>query len=660
MNPSNQSEFYSDINRKPPSASKHHSKSNKYFLQKDEQTAKLLSLEASLQSKLICEKSNQHNITRSTLEKMKNLSMFLSKLNPSTLTQLNSSFSNAKSVSIQTDEDETSILHEKLSLIEKENQTSMATITKYKKDLQLIQRENGDLKSQNDKLTKENKHLRSTIEDLSKTKGDLEKEIQAIKAENQSINSTLLSLNHTLKELEQTKKLYQEKIDLQGKQIQTKLYNDVQQFQLTSNKVLFLVNNNLFNNVTQYLDVSDICKLRLSNKQISINIFNSNSLMKHFYTRVIKSKNQKITNLSNFDFKKEYLVQNAKLEQLIKEYVHSNKLPGKELYLSMGRCLNFLNKDVKIPLGYSPSKLKGEHSTGGSVAVNSSTNQSSSSYYSYSLFGGLKNMLGYGATSSDNASGYTSPSKPSSRAMSFVSNTQVKSTSDIKNTLETFDKIITEEQAKCDEYYSSAVNTAMYEFDFQSEEEIKMYLNKFLKANFPVDKLTSFIKEVCAGFGEMLFFSQRVINEIKELDIVKSALNERFRYFSKLAYDYEKKSKMVHSLQSSQQAVIYETDRNEKEEAKDKGLVEEERKQLKHQIEVYKMHTLMFETKSNLYMKKYEEVKKDFDDFRNAYVKENRQLKFELESVSEERNSLLQQIESFKAFCEEVKLEYII
>ena len=308
------------------------------------------------------------------------------------------------------------------------------------------------------------------------------------------------------------------KIDLKGKQIQCKLYNDIQQYQLTSNKILFLVNNNLFTYITHYLDVNDICNLRLSNKQISINIYNSNSLMKRFYTRIIKSKNQKIINLNNFDFKKEYLVQNAKLEQLIKEYVHSNKLPGKELYTAVMKCLSFLNKDVKIPLGYNPSKTKGEHTTGMNVVASATTNNSGgggASYYSYSLFGGLKNMLGYGSTSTDNNSGYNTPSKPSSRAMSFVSNSQVKNSSDIKNTLESFDKIITDELTKCDEYYSMAgvVNVVQYEFDFQSEEEIKMYLNKFLKANFPVDKLTSFIKEVCSGFGEMLFYSQKTFDK---------------------------------------------------------------------------------------------------------------------------------------------------
>ena len=666
-----QSEFYSDLNRQPPFPSKPHS--NKYFLQKSSQTAKLLSLETSLQNKIITSKSSQHNITRSTLEKMKNLSMFLSKLNPSTLTQLNSSYSNKKTASTQTDEDETSMLHEKLLLLEKENQTNITALTKYKKDLQLIQKENTDLKSQNDKLITQNKQLQSTIDELSKTKIDLEKEIQNFKTENQNINNTLLSLNHTLKELEQSKKLYQEKIDLKGKQIQCKLYNDIQQYQLTSNKILFLVNNNLFTYVTNYLDVNDICNLRLSNKQISINIYNNNALMKRFYTRIIKSKNQKIINLNNFDFKKEYLLQNAKLEQLIKEYVHTNKLPGKELYIAVMKCLSFLNKDVKIPLGYNPSKTKGEreHTTGMSVVSATTTtttnNNNSASYYSYSLFGGLKSMLGYGSTSSDNNSGYNTPSKPSSRAMSFVSNSQVKNSSDIKNTLESFDKIITDELTKCDEYYSMAgvVNVVQYEFDFQSEEEIKMYLNKFLKANFPVDKLTSFIKEVCSGFGEMLFYSQRVINEIKELDIVKNALNERFRYFSKLAYDYEKKNKMMQHTQQQQQqqhSVIYEDiyDNNTTTTTKDKGLIDEERKQLKHQIEIYKMHTLMYETKSNMYMKKYEDIKNDFDAFRNIYVKENRQLKFQLTTINEERNHLLQQIESFKKYCEQVKLEYII
>jgi hypothetical protein len=38
-------------------------------------------------------------------------------------------------------------------------------------------------------------------------------------------------------------------------------------------------------------------------------------------------------------------------------YVKSQKVPGKELKNSIIKSLNFLNKDVKVPLGIKPSTV---------------------------------------------------------------------------------------------------------------------------------------------------------------------------------------------------------------------------------------------------------------------------------------------------------------
>ena len=91
----------------------------------------------------------------------------------------------------------------------------------------------------------------------------------------------------------------------------------------------------------------NICQIKLVNKKISIAIANSSSLLKHFYSKIIDAKNKKISEIQKYDIKKEYLIQNNKLESLIKEYAITNKLPGKDLKVAIGKCLNFLNKDVK-------------------------------------------------------------------------------------------------------------------------------------------------------------------------------------------------------------------------------------------------------------------------------------------------------------------------
>ena len=55
----------------------------------------------------------------------------------------------------------------------------------------------------------------------------------------------------------------------------------------------------------------------------------------------------------------------------------------------------------------------------------------------------------------------------------------------------------------------------------------------------PTDKLTLFIKELCAEYSELLFFSFRITKELKEIDLVKNALNERFKKLNKICFQLE-------------------------------------------------------------------------------------------------------------------------
>ena len=46
----------------------------------------------------------------------------------------------------------------------------------------------------------------------------------------------------------------------------------------------------------------------------------------------------------------------------------------------------------------------------------------------------------------------------------------------------------------------------------------------------------------------------------------------------------------------------------------------------------------------------------DYDQFRNIFVKENRGLKYQLDIVQEEKNTLQKQIDEFNKFFEQVKI----
>ena len=53
------------------------------------------------------------------------------------------------------------------------------------------------------------------------------------------------------------------------------------------------------------------------------------------------------------------------------------------------------------------------------------------------------------------------------------------------------------------------------------------------------EKLTAFIKEVCLEYSELLFFSYKITNELKEIEIVKNCLNERFKKLNRICFQLE-------------------------------------------------------------------------------------------------------------------------
>lgn len=669
----NNKDFLNEVTKKLVPIARKQEIDNKFFKVKEEKENELLNFENKLRVKIFQEKQNKFNLEKKTIDKIQNLSICISKLNPSTISNINSAFSTKKDSIIQTEEDETGILLEKVAMLEKDNQLNINKKSKYKKELQLVQKENSELKAENEKLAKEKQLLQSSIDELMKTKHDNEELIQKLKLENSNLNSSILSNQKQINELNQIKKLFEEKvqIDISKKNIDKKIQNQLLSVSINDNPFECLISNCLLSNVISYLSIEDICQIKLVNKKISIAIANSSSLLKHFYSKIIDAKNKKISEIQKYDIKKEYLIQNNKLESLIKEYAITNKLPGKDLKVAIGKCLNFLNKDVKIPLGVNPSKIKSNINSTESSGTNTPGGSTSTGYgYGSYLFGGIKSMFGMSSNTqtiskTEGNSGYQTPtpgksrggSKPGSRGMSF-SNTPV-SRSDIKNSLDSFDKLLIEEMNSNDYGIMS-----QYEFDFQTSDDIKMYLNKFLKSNFPVDKLTAFIKELCSGYSELLFSSNRSLVEVKEMEIVKNALNERYKNFEKLCSEYEKKIK----LQTINNENIASTSNNvynpiNKENAFNsnnintyQNSVNEEKEKLMEQIETNKMYISRYQTRANLYKEKFEEIKVDYDQFRNIFVNENRGLKFKLEMAIKEKNALQKQIEEFNKFYDQIKI----
>lgn len=69
-------------------------------------------------------------------------------------------------------------------------------------------------------------------------------------------------------------------------------------------------------------------------------------------------KNREINRLINRDFNRDYDIDDRDLERLMKEYISNKKIPGKDLRNIINTSLNYIDKEIKKPLGMTIQEEK--------------------------------------------------------------------------------------------------------------------------------------------------------------------------------------------------------------------------------------------------------------------------------------------------------------
>ncbi len=498
----------------------------------------LLKIEENLQKKISNNIKNKIGLEDKSLDKIQKILFAISKLNSSNIAYLDSQISEKNEIEIQTEENDYNLLVQKVNILEKDKENFLNEKSEFIKENEILKKQNNDLKNEIEKYIKENCLIKNSINELNNFKNNSDKSFQNLKNENSKLQIQIIELQKTIDELSKIKKQFEEKIEVDLKNKKELMKNIFFSKKQMNSPFIYLLETHQLNSIFPYLSIEDICNFKISNKKINHSFANSILNLKNFYISIIKKKNDKINSLKKYDIKKAYLVKIPKLEQLINEYVLINKIPGLELKNTIGKCLNFLNKDVKIPLGFNPSKLKSKNQNYQNEQINEQENNQG---YGYNIFSGITNMFSYGnkQTKIENKSPNKIMSSNNSKGGSFSStNGTIVSQDLIQQNLNEYDEQLIKDLNNND----IGINS-LYEFDFQTAEDIKMFLNKFLKYEFPVEKLTAFIRELCNGYADLLFSSNIILKEVKELEFVKNALNERYKYFNQLCTDYEKKMK---------------------------------------------------------------------------------------------------------------------
>ena len=656
---------------------------SKFLLKHESYQEHLSNFEKQLSKSIFNQKLQLSKINEQTFSKIYYLLEKFSKLDPNHISGISNLLSYKKDISIQTDEIEEKNLVNKISILEKENEKLLKEKNKLKSEYDIIKKENDELKKINNKLNSQYIQLNKKIEQDDKNQKEINNELDKIKNINFDLESKLKDSNKTIEELKSKLKTYEEKIKLDLIQKQSDK-NFSKMIQSPENKKIFLylIKTKQINDIYDYLDINDLINFRLCCKDV-YKIFNEKiSTLNRFYLNIIKQKNNVIFKINKYDIQKNYLTKLPQLEQLIKIYSLEGKQPAQDLRISIDNALYFINKVVKAQLGIKPSKPritvvnKINYNNNNIQIQNNDVGDKNNNNTIDSFFGGVKSLFGFGSSTNTqttkttyNNNNINIPNKNTKTQIStpiklktannsltvspiLRSQANSKESSFISNDNSKFDSIRNDEMILNEINNTDYGLKSNYEFEYKNSDEINNYLNQFIKAPFPVNKLKDFISQLCFNFCELLFNSYFALKDIHDLGIINKALNERFKFF----YDANKKKEKIIKVLNIEK-------KNEQRDLTDKMVLdgnlniskineEESFDEMEKKLNLNIMNLNISNKKAELYEKKYEEIKGIFLQYKEISMKENSELNFKIELISKEKEELEKKIKNLNDFLQ--------
>ena len=656
---------------------------SKFLLKHESYQEHLSNFEKQLSKSIFNQKLQLSKINEQTFSKIYYLLEKFSKLDPNHISGISNFLSYKKDISIQTDEIEEKNLVNKISILEKENEKLLKEKNKLKSEYDIIKKENDELKKINNKLNSQYIQLNKKIEQDDKNQKEINNELDKIKNINFDLESKLKDSNKTIEELKSKLKTYEEKIKLDLIQKQSDK-NFSKMIQSPENKKIFLylIKTKQINDIYDYLDINDLINFRLCCKDV-YKIFNEKiSTLNRFYLNIIKQKNNVIFKINKYDIQKNYLTKLPQLEQLIKIYSLEGKQPAQDLRISIDNALYFINKVVKAQLGIKPSKPritvvnKINYNNNNIQIQNNDGGDKNNNNTIDSFFGGVKSLFGFGSSTNTqttkttyNNNNINIPNKNTKTQIStpiklktannsltvspiLRSQANSKESSFISNDNTKFDSVRNDEMILNEINNTDYGLKSNYEFEYKNSDEINNYLNQFIKAPFPVNKLKDFISQLCFNFCELLFNSYFALKDIHDLGIINKALNERFKFF----YDANKKKEKIIKVLNIEK-------KNEQRDLTDKMVLdgnlniskineEESFDEMEKKLNLNIMNLNISNKKAELYEKKYEEIKGIFLQYKEISMKENSELNFKIELISKEKEELEKKIKNLNDFLQ--------
>ena len=460
-----------------------------------------------------------------------------------------------------------------------------------------------NLENQNKELLERNKELKLEIEKNLK-------EIEQLKLD---------LLKHNEQSLNKIIKLETDKNDLQ---------NELKKLKENGQKNIFreiYSTSKLFNYIIKYLDNKDKIVLSKSNSKLYHELYFKT--MFEIMKKKIKKKEEIINNLNKEDLSTRFKVNEAEIEDLIKEYLLEDKISGKEIRNEIVQSLIFLNKYVKIPLKNFKepnSNLESEKQEKGFFLKNTKGN----------LFGRLSSFVSVIKGEEEDENQRNINKEENENIINNNYNVIKFPDSEFKNLYESDRHIL--------ETYNTD-NTINVKFEYEKPEKIKELLNEFFKCQLPKPSYQKFLVKICEVFSNLLFACYCALKDIKNLEIIKYALYCRYM---KNRIKIEELNSEIDDLNQFAES---------SKEIKDMLLKQKQEVDIKYNNSLMKI-TQLNEEKINIQKRVNEleeELKnsnKKFDDFKNQISNEYKKIKNDFELTQKEKDLFKNTLLDFKNY----------
>jgi hypothetical protein len=317
VNDPNSSAFLDKVKEKLEILSERQIDSEKYFKKREIMENKLKQFESNLNLKVFMEKNITTKLNEKTLDKF---SIILKKIKNLDKDLINLFDLEKRSIEIQTEEDNENFnLINKIEYLENYNKKINEKKKKLKAEIKGIKIENLNLLDNYNSLQKQNDLLNKEFNKISELNKNLEDQIDKFKLRNDEFINYDEKYNKIFKEYNELKSSMEDfiKIDKEKYDFGEKNRKEINDF--NRKNINLILNLDILNEVSQFMEVKDIGNLIQSSKDFNESFKNNKKCVQNYFHNLLQKYKKKVNKLENNDTKIEYNINNEELEKLFKQ-----------------------------------------------------------------------------------------------------------------------------------------------------------------------------------------------------------------------------------------------------------------------------------------------------------------------------------------------------